>query len=103
MTQQEELHQKIDELPSRFFGEVIDFIGYLQYKARLEECDTEFNQETREWVNPLSKDDNGKIRLTKEMVEEMERNSPTLHKLAGILKTDMTIDEIRMARLAKHL
>ena len=44
-----------------------------------------------------------KIRLTKEIIEEMERNSPTLHKLAGILHTDMTIDEIRMARLAKHL
>ncbi|MDR2964698.1 MAG: hypothetical protein LBU88_02865 [Treponema sp.] len=47
--------------------------------------------------------DTGQIRLTKEIIEEMEKNSPTLHKLAGILHTDMTIDEIRMARLAKHL
>ncbi|MDR2542620.1 MAG: hypothetical protein LBC80_04125 [Treponema sp.] len=47
--------------------------------------------------------DNGKIRLTKETLEEMVKNSPTLHKLTGILHTDMTIEEIRMARLSKHL
>ena len=45
----------------------------------------------------------GKFILTKEVIEEMERNSPTLHKIAGILHTDMTLDEIRMERLAKHL
>ena len=53
MTQQEELHQKIDALPHKYLSEVIDFIGYLQYKAQQERSDTEFNQETREWVNPL--------------------------------------------------
>ena len=47
--------------------------------------------------------ENGKIRLTKEMIEEMAQNSPTLQKLTGILHTDMTLDEIRKARLAKHL
>jgi len=48
-------------------------------------------------------DSNGKLLLTKELIEEMEKNSPTLHKIAGVLHTDMTIEEIRMARLAKHL
>ena len=47
--------------------------------------------------------DNGKIRFTRQELEEMAKNSPTLHKLAGILHTDMTVEEIRMARLAKHL
>ena len=49
--------------------------------------------------------DNGKIHLTTEMIEEMERNSPTLHKISGILSHlgDVDLDEIRMARLAKHL
>jgi hypothetical protein len=51
----------------------------------------------------LPRDNDGKILLTKAVIEEMEKNSPTLHKLTGILHTDMTIDEIRMARLAKHL
>ena len=46
--------------------------------------------------------DNGKIHLTKEMVDEMLADE-TLLSLTGILKTDMTPDEIRMARLAKHL
>ena len=53
--------------------------------------------------NPLKKDSNGKIRFTRKELDEMVKNSPTLHKLAGILHTDMTVDEIRMARLAKHL
>jgi len=46
---------------------------------------------------------NKKIRFTREELDEMVKNSPTLHKLSGILHTDMTLDEIRMARLAKHL
>ena len=46
---------------------------------------------------------NDKIRFTRKELDEMVKNSPTLHKLAGILHTDMTLDEIRMARLAKHL
>ena len=36
MTQQAELLRKIDTLPQEYFGEVIDFVGYLQYKARKE-------------------------------------------------------------------
>ena len=44
----------------------------------------------------------GKFILTKEVIEEMMQDS-LLKKLTGILHTDMTIDEIRMARLAKHL
>ena len=44
-----------------------------------------------------------KIGMTRKELEEMVKNSPTLHKIAGILHTDMTLDEIRMARLAKHL
>jgi len=32
MTQQAELHQKIDTLPPEYFGEVIDFVVYLQQK-----------------------------------------------------------------------
>ena len=47
--------------------------------------------------------DNAKMRFTRKELDEMVKNSPTLHKLAGILHTDITLDEIRMARLAKHL
>ncbi|WP_461246145.1 hypothetical protein [Treponema sp. R6D11] len=45
---------------------------------------------------------NGKIRLTKAMKEELLADE-TLRSLTGILHTDMTVDEIRMERLAKHL
>jgi len=49
---------------------------------------------------PVLKD--GKIRLTKAMKEELLADE-TLRSLTGILHTDMTVDEIRDERLAKHL
>ena len=33
MTQQAELINKIEKLSPQYFGEVIDFLGYLQYKT----------------------------------------------------------------------
>ncbi|MCL1992968.1 MAG: hypothetical protein FWG66_08480 [Spirochaetes bacterium] len=46
-----------------------------------------------------------KIRLTKEMIEEMLQNSPHTRALSGILSGmgDVDLDEIRTERLAKHL
>ena len=44
----------------------------------------------------------GKIRLTKEMVDEMMQDE-TLRSLTGILHTEMSIEEIRNERLSKHL
>jgi len=103
MTQQTELLKIIDELPQKYFGEMIDFVGYLQHKAQQEANGTGLKQETREGVASLFKDDSRKIHFTRKELDEMVKNSPTLHKIAGILHTDMTLDEIRMARLAKHL
>ena len=64
MTQQAELFKKLEKLPQKYFGEVIDFVGYLQHKAQQEQsddiaahkamaADREREQEAREWVNPL--------------------------------------------------
>ena len=105
MSQQAELLNKINKIPPKYFGELIDFLGYLQHKAQQEQCanNTEPEQESGENTVSIPIDSNGKFLLTKEIIEEMERKSPTLHKLAGILHTDMTLEEIRMARLAKHL
>ena len=103
MIQQAELLNKIDKIPQKYFGEVIDFLGYLQHKAQQEEKNSKHEQESSENIITIPTDNNGKFLLTKELLEEMEKKSPTLHKLAGILHTDMTIDEIRMKRLAKHL
>ncbi|MCL2067254.1 MAG: hypothetical protein FWG99_07285 [Treponema sp.] len=36
MTRQAELLNIVDKLPPKYFGEVIDFAGYLQHKARHE-------------------------------------------------------------------
>ena len=36
MTRQAELWNIVDKLPPKYFGEIIDFAGYLQYKARQE-------------------------------------------------------------------
>ena len=48
---------------------------------------------------------NKKIGMTKKELDEFLKNAytPISDSLLGILKTDMTLDEIRMARLAKHL
>ena len=48
---------------------------------------------------------NKKINMTRKELDEFLKNAhtPISDSLLGILKTDMTVDEIRMARLAKHL
>ena len=53
----------------------------------------------------IPKDSNGKFILTKEIMEEMERNSPHTRALSGILAHlgDVDLDEVRMKRLSKHL
>ena len=62
MTQQAELLRNIDTLPKKYFGEVIDFVGYLRNKAQQENdneiaaykamaADTEREQEALEWCN----------------------------------------------------
>ena len=54
MTQQSELLKKIDALPPKYIGEVIDFVGYLQHKVRQEQPDTVAKtMAASEWVNPL--------------------------------------------------
>jgi hypothetical protein len=98
MTQQAEMLRKIDRIPPKYFNEVIDFLGYVLHKAQQEVSDNELEKAAM-----LPTGNNGKLRFTREELDEMVKNSPTLHKLSGILHTDMTIDEIRMARLAKHL
>ena len=50
----------------------------------------------------LEASDDGKIRLTKEMKERLLQGEK-LRSLTGILHTEMSIEEIREERLAKHL
>jgi hypothetical protein len=45
----------------------------------------------------------GKNRFTRKELDEMLKDCPITQKLTGILHTDMTLDEIRTERLAKHL
>ena len=55
-------------------------------------------------VIPFAKEENPeKIRLTKQMIDEMLQNSPHTRALTGILHTDMTVEEIREERLAKYI
>jgi hypothetical protein len=51
---------------------------------------------------PKTVGSDGKFHFTKKEWNEMMKDK-TLLSLTGILHTDMTLDEIRMARLAKHL
>ena len=52
-----------------------------------------------------SSSNSGKILFTRQELDEMVKNSPTLHKISGILSHlgDVDLDEVRLARLAKHL
>ena len=36
MTYQAIIQKEIEALPSQYYGEVVDFIGYLQHKAQIE-------------------------------------------------------------------
>ena len=62
MSDRAELINKIDKLPSKYYGEVFDFVEYLQQKAQNDEnkdieayqamaADTEREREAREWCN----------------------------------------------------
>ena len=62
MNQQAELIKEIDKLPSKYIGEVLDYVGYLRQKAQDKNtddidaykamaADTEREQEAREWCN----------------------------------------------------
>jgi hypothetical protein len=62
MTEQVELMREINRLPSRYIGEVLDYVGYLQQKTQNENADeieaykamaadTEREQEATEWRN----------------------------------------------------
>ncbi|MDR0315304.1 MAG: hypothetical protein LBH97_00210 [Treponema sp.] len=62
MAERAELLKEIDKLPSKYFGEVFDFVGYLQQKGHNEKdndvdaykamaADTERKQEAGEWCN----------------------------------------------------
>ena len=47
----------------------------------------------------------GKFRFTRQELDELKKNSPITESLSGILSGlgDVDLDEVRMARLAKHL
>jgi molybdopterin synthase catalytic subunit len=62
MTQQAELIKEIDKLPSKYIGEVLDYVGYLRQKAQDKNADdieaykamasdTERELEAGEWCN----------------------------------------------------
>ena len=99
MTQQAELLKEIEKNPQKYFGEVIDFLGYIQHKAQQEANNIE--QEEHKANIQLSKDSNGKFILTKEVLDEMLRNSPNTRALSGILSGlgDVDLDKVRMERL----
>jgi hypothetical protein len=102
MTQQAELFRKIDNLSPKHFNEVYDFVGYLQHKQQNELKNTEPKPEDEKKFS-IPKNSDGKFILSKEIIEEMAKNSPTLHKLTGIIHSDMTLEQIREERLAKYL
>jgi len=68
MTQQAELYKRIDTLPPKYFGEVIDFVGYLEHKARQETAQTP--QSTREQL--LAREREVFNKYAEELNREME-------------------------------
>jgi len=73
MTQQAELLQKIDTIPTEYFGEVIDFVGYLQQKAR--QNTAQINKQHREpSPQALSKQFAGALRLSDTAYKTMQNS-----------------------------
>ena len=106
MTQQAELMIRIDKIPQKYFGEVIDFLGYLQHKAEQEVNKTKPEQNSCESIIQIPTDSNGKFLLTRDVIEEMEKTCPHTRALSGILSElrDADLDAIRYKALAeKHL
>ena len=106
MTQQVEIMNKIDKIPPKYFGEVIDFLGYLQHKAEQEANDTKPEQNSCESITQIPTDSNGKFLLTRDVIEEIEKTCPHTSALSGILSElrDADLDDIRYKALAeKHL
>ncbi|HCC37209.1 MAG TPA: hypothetical protein DEQ14_06120 [Treponema sp.] len=69
MTQQAELLQKIDTLPPEYLDEVIDFVGYLQQKAR-----RETSQAGKCLKEPPSKQFAGALKLSEAVYETLQNS-----------------------------
>jgi hypothetical protein len=69
MTQQAELFKKIDKLPPQYFGEVFDFVEYLQHKAQQNNIIIEQKEMPRGRVFGCSK---GKYQITDAFFEPLE-------------------------------
>ena len=97
MTQEAELHRNIDNLPPKYFGEVINFVAYLQHKAQ--------NEENPVLTTKFPASNTGRIRLTKIELEKMLEKSPITRELSGLLADlgDISADQIREERLARYL
>ena len=97
MTQQAEIMNKIDKIPQKYIGEVIDFLGYLQHKAEQEANNTKPEQNSCESIPQIPTDSNGKFLLTRDVIEEMIKNSPRTQALSGIPSGmgDIDLDENR--------
>ena len=93
MTQQALLLKEIDGLPPKYLGEVIDFAGYLRQRA------------AREASESAAPKDGGKLHLTRAELDELMKDCPHTEALVGILSDlgDITLEQIRDERLAKHL
>jgi len=113
MTQQAELLRKIDALPPKYFGEVIDFVGYLQKKAQNEDNrDKEIawkneNDQQTEGTQPDQKlaeyFEYWKKTYPSKIVEMLMQPAPIADKLLGIIAGtgDITYEQIREERLAE--
>jgi len=123
MTQLAELHQKIDTLPPECFGEVIDFVGYLQKKAQKKTVSLEKAEEVAEREPPYPQSEGQKSEALDtsvdktlfpkhaecmeywkktyppKIVEMLSTPSPRFEKLAGCLADanfgDKTYKELR--------
>jgi hypothetical protein len=74
-------------------------------KARLEVKVIPFVNKEESPASLAQSADNGKIRFTRKELDEMLQDCPITQRLSGILSDagDVDLDDIRMARLAKHL
>jgi len=70
MTQQAELFRSIEKLPPQYFGQVIDFVGYLQQKAAMAHND--INDQKDQPKGRMFGCSKGKYNITEAFFEPLE-------------------------------
>jgi len=102
MIERSALLQEIENLPPRYYGEVIDFVGYIKEKKVKEDLSLEKAAENAAEKKPVTINS---LQLTMAQIEEWAK-APEIQSIVGALNgmgllADISIHDIQNQRLAE--